>query len=69
MVTPPSRAVGEYGASIYWNETAPHAPRPVLAAGIVVAIVVVVRHRTNVARIASGTENRIRLGGSGKEGP
>ena len=42
------------------------ASRPVVAAGLGLAILVVVRHRTNVARLLAGTESRIRLGGSGK---
>jgi glycerol-3-phosphate acyltransferase PlsY len=37
-----------------------------VAAGLGLAILVIVRHRTNVARLLEGTENRIRLGGSGK---
>jgi glycerol-3-phosphate acyltransferase PlsY len=42
------------------------ASQPVVAAGLGLAILVVVRHRANVARLLAGTESRIRLGGSGK---
>jgi glycerol-3-phosphate acyltransferase PlsY len=45
------------------------ASRPVLVAGIVLAILVVVLHRSNVARLVAGTESRIRFGGSGKDVP
>jgi glycerol-3-phosphate acyltransferase PlsY len=43
------------------------ASRPVLVAGIALALLVVIRHRSNVARLAAGTESRIRFGGSGKD--
>ncbi len=39
-----------------------HASRGVLFAGVVVAVLVVVRHRANLARLAAGTESRVRFG-------
>lgn len=39
-----------------------HASPVVLLAGGVVAVLVVVRHRANLARIAAGTESRVRFG-------
>ncbi len=41
----------------------------VLGAGVVLAILVIVRHRSNVARLLAGKESRIHFGGSGKDVP
>jgi glycerol-3-phosphate acyltransferase PlsY len=42
------------------------ASQPVLGAGVALAILVVVKHRTNVTRLLAGTESRIHFGSSGK---
>ena len=38
------------------------AGRPMLAASIVIAALVILRHRSNVARLLAGTEHRVRFG-------
>ena len=37
------------------------APAPVIAVGLVMAVVIIIRHRENVRRIQVGTEPRVRL--------
>jgi glycerol-3-phosphate acyltransferase PlsY len=43
-----------------------NATRPVLIGGIVIAVLVIVRHRANVGRLVAGTEHRVRFGRSGR---
>jgi glycerol-3-phosphate acyltransferase PlsY len=37
------------------------SPPPVLAAAVAAPILIVIRHRTNVARVLAGTEQRVGL--------
>ena len=56
--------------AVLGGAAARHEPRPtaVAATAAAVAVIVVFRHRSNIRRLASGTENRLAFGRSPREG-